>query len=137
MYLIIHTAQFDKIELGIANTKGEVIAAFSKQVTFHESEKLLPSIITFLKREKKSLHDLKAIAVHLGPGGSFTGLRVGVVTANALAYSLDIPNVGVPAADNLEEVAMKGFTMFKKRKKPMVLVPEYGKKPNITLPKSK
>lgn len=37
---------------------------------------------------------LERIVVHAGPGG-FTGLRVGVTTANALAYALTVPITGV------------------------------------------
>jgi len=40
--------------------------------------------------------DLNAVACSQGPG-SFTSLRVGVATANALAQALKVPLVGVPA----------------------------------------
>lgn len=42
------------------------------------------------RREASQLRILKGIEVETGPG-SFTGLRVGVSVANALAYSLGIP----------------------------------------------
>jgi tRNA threonylcarbamoyladenosine biosynthesis protein TsaB len=44
--------------------------------------------------------ELEAIAVSLGPG-SFTSLRIGVVTAKALAHRLGIPLAGVPTMEAL------------------------------------
>jgi tRNA threonylcarbamoyl adenosine modification protein YeaZ len=43
---------------------------------------------------------LEAIGVGTGPG-SFTGLRVGMATAKTLAWSLDIPIVGIATTDAL------------------------------------
>jgi tRNA threonylcarbamoyladenosine biosynthesis protein TsaB len=51
---------------------------------------LLPKIDELLNKEKIKLTELNIILVNPGPG-SFTGCRIGVVTANTLAWSLDIP----------------------------------------------
>lgn len=59
-----------------------------------QSQELLPKIDKLLKSNKVKLSDLKAIAVYQGPG-SYTGLRVGFSVANALAWSLDIPVIGI------------------------------------------
>ncbi|MCE5197840.1 MAG: tRNA (adenosine(37)-N6)-threonylcarbamoyltransferase complex dimerization subunit type 1 TsaB [Armatimonadota bacterium] len=60
--------------------------------------RLVPNIEQMLVDSGCSTHDLDAIVVSLGPG-SFTGLRVGVTTAKALAYALKKPIVGVPTMD--------------------------------------
>ncbi|MFA6082114.1 MAG: tRNA (adenosine(37)-N6)-threonylcarbamoyltransferase complex dimerization subunit type 1 TsaB [Patescibacteria group bacterium] len=51
---------------------------------------LLPKIDQLLKQNKIVLSNLNAIVVNPGPG-SFTGTRIGVATANSLAFALDIP----------------------------------------------
>jgi tRNA threonylcarbamoyladenosine biosynthesis protein TsaB len=44
--------------------------------------------------------EVKRIAVGIGPGG-FTGLRIGIATARALAQARDIPLVGVSSLQSL------------------------------------
>jgi len=51
----------------------------------HASE-LMPAVHEALERAALGFGDLDAIAVAVGPGG-FTGLRIGIVTARALASS--------------------------------------------------
>ena len=65
---------------------GEVLAEYDVNVGLTHSEGLLPQIEQLMNRtglEKKSI-DL--LAVSMGPG-SFTGLRIGLATAEAMAYS--------------------------------------------------
>ncbi len=62
---------------------------------------LAPHIASILKTNSLSAEELVAIAVTVGPG-SFTGLRVGVATAKAMAYALKIPAIAV---DSLETMA--------------------------------
>jgi tRNA threonylcarbamoyladenosine biosynthesis protein TsaB len=62
------------------------------------TEQLTPAIDTLCKQTGVSLRDVGAIAVSIGPG-MFTGLRVGVVTAKALAHALAVPVVAVPTLD--------------------------------------
>ena len=60
-------------------------------------EELLPRLQVLLVRTGASLDDVRAIVAGTGPG-AFTGLRVGIATAKALAHGLDVPIVGVSTA---------------------------------------
>jgi len=51
------------------------------------SGELMPAVADCLERSGLGYADLEAIAVGVGPG-AFTGLRIGVATARALAHSL-------------------------------------------------
>ena len=55
----------------------------------HSSE-LMPAIAEAMERAEVAWSDLAAIAVGVGPG-AFTGLRIGIATARALATATGIP----------------------------------------------
>ncbi len=63
------------------------------------SREIYPLLNTLLKQKKRKIQEIKGIVVSLGPG-SFTGLRVGISVAKALAFSLNIPVVGIPTPDS-------------------------------------
>src|ERR1035437_1113945 len=55
----------------------------------HATE-LLPAIVELLERAQLSWSDLDRLAVGVGPG-AFTGLRIGVTTARAIATARSLP----------------------------------------------
>lgn len=57
---------------------------------------LMPAVADLLAASGITARDLTSIIVGLGPG-SYTGLRVGVMTAKTLAYATGCPLVGVPS----------------------------------------
>ena len=62
------------------------------------SEELLAAIDRALERAEVARDDLDGIVVVTGPGG-YGGLRVGVATAQGLAFGLDLPLAGVGRLD--------------------------------------
>jgi tRNA threonylcarbamoyladenosine biosynthesis protein TsaB len=77
-----------------------VIASFSSAKGKRHAETLTPAIQFLCQQTHVELDEIGAIAVDLGPG-LFTGLRVGVATAKAMASALRIPVVGVSSLDLL------------------------------------
>ena len=64
------------------------------------SQKLMPMIENMLSLGDLNVRELDAIAVCEGPG-SFTGLRIGMATAKAIAHVNDIPVIGVNSLEVL------------------------------------
>ncbi|HQD40195.1 MAG TPA: tRNA (adenosine(37)-N6)-threonylcarbamoyltransferase complex dimerization subunit type 1 TsaB, partial [Bacillota bacterium] len=67
-----------------------LIGEYTLNIQRTHSERLMPAVVKILEDAQIKPKDLGAIAVSVGPG-SFTGLRIGVITAKAMAWSLDVP----------------------------------------------
>jgi tRNA threonylcarbamoyladenosine biosynthesis protein TsaB len=76
------------------------------------------------------LKDLEGIVVFKGPG-SFTGLRIGISVANALAYSYGIPLVATSGDDWLTE----GIKALQAGQNDKIALPEYGAPAKTTKPR--
>lgn len=68
------------------------------------AKNLIPSIDMVLKQSEKSLSDIDAVVISLGPG-SYTGLRIGVSTAKGIAYALSIPVITVSTLESIANEA--------------------------------
>lgn len=84
MKLYIDTSNSEKIVVGVDGKR------FTAKARQDKSQKLLPFIEEKLKEKGKDFRDISEIEVNTGPG-SFTGLRVGVSVAQAIAWDLNIP----------------------------------------------
>lgn len=73
---------------------GKIAAEITLQGKLTHSETLMPHIEEVLNMAKVPREKLTGIAVSIGPG-SFTGLRIGLAVAKAMAYALNIPVAGV------------------------------------------
>lgn len=62
------------------------------------AENLTPAIRFLCEQSQVGLDEIGLVAVDVGPG-LFTGLRVGVATAKALAFALRVPMIGVSSLD--------------------------------------
>ncbi len=135
MYLYLDTTERDSFQIALIE-KGQVLKHKAILSVRQHSEKLLKAINGLLKDHGMSAPAfikaggrgwLKGIAVVKGPG-SFTSLRVGISTANALAFGLGIPAVGVEPGCDLQKLDF----LFNKKRKFSIVLPEYGSEPHIT-----
>ncbi len=83
-----------------------------------------------LQSHDKDWADLKGIVCFKGPG-SFTGLRIGISAANALAGGLDIPIISKQGDSWIEQ----GLQELSGGGNDKIVLPEYGALPNTTLPR--
>ena len=80
---------------GAAVMDGEsLLAETTWRAQRSHSVQLLPSIDWLLGHVGRTKDEIGAIAVCTGPG-SYAGMRVGISTAKALAFGLDVPIVGI------------------------------------------
>ena len=79
---------------------GRVLATVSEAMARGHQERLGPMTRETMQAAGLAFADLDRIAVTVGPG-SFTGLRVGLAFAKALALALGRPCVGVSTLDAL------------------------------------
>ncbi len=138
MILFIDTTEnIAKIALG---KKSRLIDAYSWNAKMKQSEELLIEIDKLLSKNNVNLADLKGIIVVCGPGG-YTGLRVGISCANALAFGLGIPIKGIKCdrddkgIKSIKKIIKEGGKSLKEVKLGEFVIPVYFKPPKITKPK--
>jgi tRNA A37 threonylcarbamoyladenosine modification protein TsaB len=112
MELYINTASYSDIILELREAK-KIIVTKTIIVPHRQAEKLLPTLETLLKKYKKRLVDITKIIVE-DRGEGFSSLRIGIATANVLAYALNIP-ISTPSK------ASRG-----------IIAPVYSRPPSIT-----
>ncbi len=85
------------VRVGLADDTG-VLASRAVTDTRAHAEQLMPLVTATLAGAGRRLADIGLIVVGVGPG-PFTGLRVGVVTAQTLGLALGVPVRGVCSLD--------------------------------------
>jgi tRNA threonylcarbamoyladenosine biosynthesis protein TsaB len=126
--MIILTIRTDKPEAEIGLFDSRVKLAYEIWQAHRQlAETIHTRIEDLLRKRGLQWDDIEGLIVFQGPG-SFTGLRIGLSVANALAASLSIPIVGGQGEEWLE----KSLLLLQKGDNDDVVFPLYGAEPHIT-----
>lgn len=86
-----------QVGCAIGGHEGVLASAHSSRGKRH-AETLTPAIDFIRRQARIELSEISVVAVDLGPG-LFTGLRVGIASAKAIAHALRVPMIGVNSLD--------------------------------------
>lgn len=129
--MIILTIRTDKPESELALfDDAQQLAALSWEAHRTLTDTIHIKIKELLDLQNLQWGDIQGLVVYKGPG-SFTGLRIGISVANALAYSLNAPVVAQDG-DDWTYAGIKRILTGENEKSAM---PNYGAEANITAPK--
>lgn len=125
---MILTLRTDKPEAELGLFDGEKQLAYFVWPAHRElAETIHRRIDTLLQENAKQLQDITGIVCFQGPG-SFTGLRIGLSVANALAVALDVPVVATQGDDWI----VQGLTRLGRAEDDRQALPFYGADAHIT-----
>jgi len=129
--MTVLTLRTDKPEAELGLYDGQKQLSYIKwQAHLELSKTIHRQIEKLLMLQGSSLQQIGGIVVYKGPG-SFTGLRIGLSVANALAYAQDIPIVAKTGQGWIEA----GIKDLQAGKTDKIALPKYGSPPNITKPR--
>lgn len=77
-----------------------VLASFHSTRGRRHAETLAPAIEFVCRQAQLEMKEISIVAVDVGPG-LFTGMRVGIATAKAIAQALRVPMIGLSSLDLL------------------------------------
>jgi tRNA threonylcarbamoyl adenosine modification protein YeaZ len=93
--------------LALARGDGQLVDERQWVSEHRHGEQLLERLDELLSAAGVDRHELRGVIVGIGPG-SFTGLRIGLATAKVIAYSLNVPIVGISTLHALALAAIGG-----------------------------
>lgn len=95
--------------INIALSTNGKIFCINKDIQSNDYESSISLIKSILKKAKLKISQIDYFGVCVGPG-SFTGIRIGLSTIKALAYSKDKPIIGFKSLDILAEMLKDKFS---------------------------
>ena len=129
--MLILSIRTDKPEAELGLFENEKQLAYESWLAHRElAETIHAKIKELLAKHGKELRGIQGLVVFKGPG-SFTGLRIGITVANALAAAYRASIVSTTG----EDWAVTGIAKLLNNIDEQIVMPEYGSGPNITVQK--
>lgn len=129
--MLILTIRTDKPEAEVGLFGGDQKLTYETWTAHRElSLTIHNKIAKILQFAGKEFQDVKGVVVFQGPG-SFTGLRIGLSVANALAEGL---NISIAAATG-DDWIKQGMQSLKDGNNDIAAMPFYGSEVHISSPK--
>jgi tRNA threonylcarbamoyladenosine biosynthesis protein TsaB len=129
MIILVIRTDRPEAEIGVYEDKRQL--AYEVWAAHRElAETIHNKLSKLLKQLNKSIEDIEGIVCFKGPG-SFTGLRIGLSVANALAYAQNIPVVARSNSDWLR----CGIRDLLAGQNDKIALPEYGSEAKTTKPR--
>lgn len=98
--------------LGVALLDNDIVLGeYITNLKKNHSIRIMPAIQTLMKDCGRTPREISKIVVAKGPG-SYTGVRIGVTIAKTLAWTLNIPLVGVSSLEILASGVGRYFNGF-------------------------
>ena len=129
MYILTIRTDKPEAELAVFDDKTP-LARYAWEAHHALAETLSTAIQETLSKAGITIEQLGGIVVFQGPG-SFTGLRIGISVANAMADGLKLPIIGSQGEDWTND----GLGRLLSGDTDKIVLPQYGSEPHITLPK--
>ena len=98
------------IDVDVSGLSGQIPMKITTQSMSH-LKNLIPMISELLEEEQIGKDEICAVAASVGPG-SFTGIRIGVSTARALAQAWDVPCISVPTLELFRQKCGNGVCVI-------------------------
>lgn len=116
--------------LTLLDEQGKVISEYFEELNRQMAKELPGKISDLLAREGQGMGDLSGLIFYSGPG-SFTGLRIGAATVNALAYGIGAPVVATRGDNWLSD----GIARLQSGDTDQTALPHYGAEARVTQPR--